>query len=207
MSVSFDKNKLINAVRIGAAKGVALAAVKLQGNIKNILQQKSSNFAAGGIPSEPGEAPAMGTGKLVRSIKAIPSSQSTVDKPAWRVGSNLIYSRIQELGGTITAKKGKYLAVPIGLDGRRAARNSNGNLRSLNLVLIRVKGKALLWGPVGGGARQIGIKGKTLIPLFVLKHSVKMPARPYFRPAIKIFGPQLQNIIRNSVNAELKAVA
>lgn len=205
MGVTFDKEKLVKAIRRGAAKGVALAAIKLQSHVRTLLNQKGSNLEAGGIASYPGEPPAMGNGGLWKSIQAVKVT-SPDTKPTWRVGSNLIYARVQELGGIITGKKG-MLAVPIGVEGRRAARNAGGDLRKLNLVFIKNKKYAMLWGPVGGGSKSVGIAGKKLIPLFILKKSVMMPARPYFRPAIKIFGPQLQNIIRDSIAAEMKGAA
>lgn len=49
------------------------------------------------------------TGNLRRSITMDPQKVGIGDKQV-KVGSNLVYARIQDEGGTITPKRGKYLA-------------------------------------------------------------------------------------------------
>lgn len=63
-------------------------------------------------PSAPGQPPAVTTGTLRRSIAY------EVDKPraVGRVGTNLVYARIQEMGGLITAKSANFLHFVI--DGK-----------------------------------------------------------------------------------------
>lgn len=59
-------------------------------------------------PSQPGEPPAVTTGELRRSITHDPV-ESRGNEIVGRVGTNLKYAMIQELGGWIYAKTTKYL--------------------------------------------------------------------------------------------------
>lgn len=79
------------------------------------------------------------------------------------IGTNLEHGPIHEYGGTIRAKKGKYLAIPIG--------GMKGSPVGKNLSLRKTGGGTLLLVDEGGQAQ------------YVLKESVTIPARPYLRPA------------------------
>ena len=79
------------------------------------------------------------------------------------IGTNLEYGPIQEYGGTIRAKKGKYLAIPIGrLKGSPVGKN----------LSLRKTGSGTLFLVDDAGQAQ-----------YVLKESVAIPAKPYLRPA------------------------
>lgn len=86
------------------------------------------------------------------------------ERVALEVGTNLEYAAIHEYGGTITAKKGKYLAIPVA-DFRDSPRRHRLRVRKTkNGTLVLVK----------SGSGQVA---------YVLKTSVTIPARPYMRPA------------------------
>lgn len=173
-TVKFDRAKIMARIQKKVGEAVVIAALDLQADIKARLNLNSSNIGAGGLPSAPGEPPAKNTGALARSIQAIPASDTTAMKPHWVVGTNIVYGKIQEYGGLIRAKKGKFLAVPMGLDGRRAARSVNGDIRKLDLHVVRQKtGKLFL----------VKWTGKVMKALFILLKSVYLPPRPYMRPA------------------------
>ena len=135
-------------------------------------------------PSAPGQPPGVVTGELRRSIQI---DISGIDKapPSVRIGPDLLrvpYARIQELGGTITPKRGKFLTVPLS-DRARKLRRGIRSLRSLDLKPIRTrKGQLFLAAPG---------KKKTEL-LFKLVRSVVLKARPYIRPALKLAVPKVR---------------
>lgn len=88
-----------------------------------------------------------------------------------RVGTNLKYARIQEQGGTITAKN-KKLTVPISDE----AKKSRGATFMNDLQLIPRKGGNSLLARIG--------ENFALDVHWVLVDSVTLPAHPYLRPAI-----------------------
>jgi phage gpG-like protein len=79
------------------------------------------------------------------------------------IGTNVEYGPIHEFGGTIRAKNGKYLAIPIG--------SLKGSPVGKGLHLRKTRGNTLLLVDSAGEAQ------------YVLKQSVTIPARPYLRPA------------------------
>lgn len=114
-------------------------------------------------------------GELMRSITHVVRG-NTVE-----IGTNLEYARIHQYGGTITPKRAKALTVPVHVKayGKRAAdfpdlvyipRRGAGKDAILAMVKAR-KGK-------GGSLMRAGAQ---IIPYFVLKRSVKIPARPFLQ--------------------------
>lgn len=208
MGLKFDKNKTIARIQLAALHGVARGAIMLQDNVVAKLSRVASNVGAGGHPSPPGSPPGQNTGALARSIQAVDVTKTPM-KPTYRVGTKLIYARIQEYGGRIRAKKGKFLPVPVGVDGKRAMRDAKGNLRSLNLKLVRTKAGQLLLVKelkIGDKAAKGSKKEKfaqTKI-LFVLKKQVYLPPRPYFRPAYAETSKEIQKEIHDSIQEAME---
>lgn len=106
-----------------------------------------------------------------------------------RVGSNLKYARIQELGGVITPKTAKALAIPIHPEAQRAS----GPRSFTNLKLIPRPGKPSLLIRQEGRKTYSRTSGKKRVAhiavtrwdlMYVLVKSVTLPARPYLRPAL-----------------------
>lgn len=90
--------------------------------------------------------------------------ESTQERAVVEIGTNVEYAAIHEFGGTITAKKGKYLAIPVGTRRGSPSKHSDLRLRKTaggNLVMVD-----------GAGVVQ-----------YLLKTSVVIPARPWLRPA------------------------
>lgn len=102
-----------------------------------------------------------------------------------------VYARIQELGGTILPKNGKYLAIPISREAKQVA-----SPRDMpNLVFVQsVKGQPMLVSEQLGKGRK-GKLGKVVVH-WLLRLSVTLPARPYLRPAADEVYPQLAGNIR-----------
>ena len=106
------------------------------------------------------------SGDLVRSIlmdPAYPRNRVTI-------GSNKVYARIQDMGGTITPKRGRYLTIPLG-GTRGSIRGHSGGF------FIKSKRGNLLYVKKAGS----GIK-----PLFVLKRQVTLKGKPYLTRAFEI---------------------
>jgi len=93
------------------------------------------------------------------------------------IGTNVKYARIQQLGGTITPKRAKKLAIPASAETRNIMRKHGASVR------------AALGGLKSSGWRiwfreksimGVKSKGKPEV-LFVRKKSVKIPARPFLK--------------------------
>ena len=78
------------------------AAITLQSEIKKTL--------SGASPASSGSPPGVKTGALRRSIQVDNRDRKN---GRWRVGTNLVYARIQEFGGVIRAKTAKFLKFQI----------------------------------------------------------------------------------------------
>lgn len=112
----------------------------------------------------------------------------------YRVGTNLPYAAIHEFGGTIKAR-GKKLAIPIGhaLTAGGAPRYESPNDVPGELQLVTRDGKAPL-------LVQQPKKGKGVTKLFfVLLSSVRIPARPYLRPAFIREAPEIHKRMGNVI--------
>jgi HK97 gp10 family phage protein len=140
-----------------AVRGETLAAATLAGGMV-LLNKARKNIKDLGL---------IRTRTLSRSLsqKVVEQSATAV---AVEVGTNLEYAAIQEYGGTVTAKKSKYLAIPLTKTARGA-----GSPRNFPLTLHLVKGGS-------GNLVLVSDEGQAH---YVLKTSVTIPARPYLRPA------------------------
>jgi len=111
------------------------------------------------------------------------------------VGTDVIYARIQELGGVVQARRAKFLAIPLKamLTPAGVARASPRDVpdtfvlrsRAGNLIIAQRKGRG------------------SLTPLFVLKRQVRINRHPYLAPAlernlqqVKLLGPRIRAAIQ-----------
>ena len=193
--VRFDRTALMQRVRANTVVALGKAAVVVQAEIQKQLSKHGSGKYGAASPA--GEPPGARTGALKRNIQIDDSDVNS--KLQIRVGSNLPYARIQEVGGTITAK-GKKLTVPIGEEGRRLAARAGGNLRSLNLKLMFGRGGRMFLGKRHGwdyrptwrpGPAFWHRRVPRFIPVFALMDSVVLPPRPYMRPGLAAAHPKM----------------
>lgn len=117
------------------------------------------------------------SGALMDSIiKSVRVEGTTFDAISGRIGSDLKYARIQELGGTITPKRAKFLTIPL-----PAALDSSG---------CPLKSKARDWPNTFCARSKAGNllifqrRGKMIVPLYVLRTSVTIPPRLNMRTTL-----------------------
>ena len=208
---SFDREAMMTRAREGAKRGVFKAATLLRASITEKLNRKSSNKTNGGNPSAPGEPPARQSGNLAKSFQMVESAPGP-NHYRCTLGTNVTYARIQEFGGRIVPIKAKYLAIPIGVDGKWAARDSGGNLRNLQLrVQVTTHGLYLVKDLNKGQKAAKGskaAKGAQTVFLFKLVKQVVLPARPYLRPSWAESKQAMNDTIQRSIyNAVMRRSA
>jgi phage gpG-like protein len=133
-----------------------------------------------------GQALKVGTGRLRRSI-----TPRRVSDFEYQVGSNVVYARIHEMGGVITARTARNLAIPIdplakgkrpreipGLFFTMRGRQKFLALRPMFLrAEVRTRRGSVRMRTVRNEAGAVKL-------LYLLKPSVTMPRRPYLSSAI-----------------------
>jgi len=133
------------------------------------------------------------TGRLLSSIT------HKVDEHSVIVGTNVIYGRIQQLGGTIRPKKAKKLWIPAGWESRKLMRRF-GHTPSAVMKGMKAAGYKL-WQSKSGKAMLAAQKGKKPFVAFVLKDEVEIPARRYLN-----IDATDRNIIMQKVEQCLKSL-
>lgn len=161
-------------IRKNAIEVLDEAAIRVQAETQKRLNQGASR--RGSTPSAPGGSPHKDTGTLARSIQIDRTGLGDRKRPHIRVGTNLVYARILEFGGTILAK-GKLLTVPITQAARDLLRNAT--VRSADLDVHPRKGKPPL------------LKDKSGNIVIVLAQKVRILPRPYLRPAFRKVRPKV----------------
>ncbi len=152
----------------------------------------------GGVASLAGMAPNTQTGNLRNSIVYVtPQAKGTPGFAAY--GTNLVYSRILEFGGTIRPKTAKALPVPINGAARAMLRKLNGrSLRTFKLVLTKRPGKE----PILVEKTPTG-RDKKNGAVFVLKRSVRIRPRPYLTPSLSSAADEMQTAFIQTAKAHL----
>ena len=108
------------------------------------------------------------------------------------VGSNLVYAAIQQLGGVVKPKTGRYLAIPATTQLRRRGvwpRDlPRGSMKFVRVTDIQIgthrwRGPALVRAaeasPARPGSRQRATRGPIGEVMFALVRQVKIRGRPY----------------------------
>lgn len=115
-------------------------------------------------------------------------TEETDDHAAVDVGTDLEYAAVHEFGGTIQAKSGKYLAIPVGSYTGSPRKHGDLKLRKTaagNLVMLDPSG----------------------IVQYVLKRSVEIPARPYMRPAADENNEKVKEVMARSWQKQIEQAA
>lgn len=173
-TVTFDASRFEGILIAAVNDGLAAAA-----NVGADTAKRSFGSNHGGAPSSPGSPPNSQTGRLRNSVMyAHPDALGTPMHAAY--GTAVEYGRHLEHGATVTAKRTKYLPVPVNAAARKMATqagNQGVSLRTLNLTLVvdKAKRQALLVEKTRTG------RDKKNGAVFVLKKSVRIAARPWLR--------------------------
>jgi hypothetical protein len=168
------------AMRRSLAVGITRAAVAVASEMKRGMG-RGTRFT----PSAPGTPPNRQRSGLANSIGSTKATEAG-SKFTASAGSALPYARIQDRGGTIRAKGGKFLLVPINVAAKRLQETHQGSLRSLPMKVIRTKGgKLYLMGDdrVKYTNKQAGLRVNNK-PIFALRRSITMRKRPWAAPAL-----------------------
>ena len=173
---TFDRAKFKGALDAAVNTGVNRAAKVYEAFIKD-----SFTKTAVGTHSAPGQPPGTQSNTLRGGIKASPA----VNGKAFIHTSGTKYAAIMEFGGTVRAKSGGFLPIPLNPEARNLQKNTAGGLRNAAtpMHVMRTKtGRLFL-------VKHLTRKGKGVTRLtgsklmFILKKSVTIQARPYLRPA------------------------
>lgn len=163
---SFVRGRMVAAFNAG----LTLAAISAASSIK-------ASFAKNGKfrPSNQGYPPNRNRGLLYNSISSTPGENLSASVYT----SGVSYAAIQEFGGLVKAKSSKYLTIPVN-DQAARLRERTVTLRSLNLTFVPGphRGVAFLYKTTKGKNARSEL-------MFVLKPTVRLPARPYLRPAFR----------------------
>jgi len=114
-------------------------------------------------------------------------------------GFNSPYAAQRNFGGTITAKPGKALAIPLdpALTGRGVARYSSPRELGGDARIIKLWGRAFIAKTAGKG------KNRVLTLFFVLKDHVDQKGDSFFSNAVEAFRPLAAPAIAAGVSSKL----
>jgi len=138
---------------------------------------------------------------LMNSVKVY-DRRVTKHSADCKVGSRgVIYARIHEFGGPIRAKRVKNLAIPVTKEARQIGSPRDFS-KTRPLTFIRSR------SGVGGVMIEMpkGNKGKGILQ-YVLKPMVRIPARPYLRPAIDEHQSEIVRAMSYQLDAAIKKAA
>ena len=92
-----------------------------------------------------------------------------------------IYARVHEYGATIVPTRAGALTIPL----NAAAENRPARLWKTLFRITSKRGNVLLVRRVAGG----------IVPMFLLRQSVRIPARPFLRPTAALWLPRILRTI------------
>jgi hypothetical protein len=118
------------------------------------------------------------TGRLAGSIRGVVRDDLSASVSAGLHGSPVAYARVQERGGTIRPRRGRYLAVPAGPARTAAGVSRYASPRDVpGLRFVPWRGSGMLVKETGKG------KNKSIEPWFFLVRSVTLKPRRYLAAA------------------------
>lgn len=145
-------------------------------------------------------------GRLARSVttevleESNPDAQSGTKVYSFVTGSRLVYARIQDQGGIVRPKRGKYLAVPTRNIGARMRSRWPRDWPKGELFLIPAV------GPRAGKDPLLARKVRNRIKvLYVLKKQVTIPAKDYTGKALDKAEPMLARFVEDQLALAVEA--
>ena len=175
------------SVRVESNLGKIARALSVKGGIKVQMRpvlRKAQRLVANTAKSKYLRGPrparlAPRSGALIRSIKT-PEPRRTPWGLEAEVVADSRYARMHEEGGVIRPKRAKFLAIPL-VPGLTSPRNQYGTF-----VFRASSGKLIIARRSPGGGLE---------PLYVLKKQVKIPDRPFLKPALEDNRARIEKMI------------
>jgi phage gpG-like protein len=140
------------------------------------------------------------SGRLRASVQSEVKEEGVGWDLALRAGGgarDVRYARIHEEGGVIRPVNAKYLAIPLPIARTAAGVSRYASPRQVPVPLRFAQSK-------GGNPLLVDGKGR---PWFVLRKSVRMPARPYLAPALAqveaMLPERLESLLQRAIEAPL----
>lgn len=158
--------------------------------VNKIQNMTSPPNSALTVAIKSGNKPLRDTGQLMSSIH-----YSMKDPDSVAIGTNRIGARLQNEGGTITAKKAKYLWIPAGRWTRDQLRYSGWSITQL-IRRLRQSGYCYQRGNVFYYRKK---GSKTATKLFILKKSVHIPQRRFLYFS-EVDVKEIDRIFRRSIS-------
>lgn len=189
MKYESNRSKIDEAIHQGLRRGLLAGATHYQASVKKAMSGHASNRGNGGKPSPAGGPPGVRTGTLRRSVQIDVGGLIRGTQTKVLIGTDLVYARIQEFGGTIRAKGGG-LAVPIHPDAQRASAAGRSPRDMSDLKFIPRPGKPPLLIRDNNGQWDL---------MYVLPRSVVLPARPVWRPTFKREVKKIGSLVQRGV--------
>jgi hypothetical protein len=169
VNFTWKLDNLPRTIDKSVSAGLAVAAQVIVNGVKEGF---GSNANRG--PSSPGQPPnsQRGGAGLKGSIK-----QSAVVARRTSVFTTFIYARTQEKGGWVTAKPGGFLTIPLSDKAKTRSRMAKGarGIAANTLILRSKRGNLIVF-------EKRGKRKPKLIPHYLLRKAVYLPARPFMRP-------------------------
>lgn len=144
-----------------------------------------------------------GGDRTLRDSNALAASIAPHSGPSWADAStNLKYARIQQEGGVIRSKRAKALYIPAGPKTRQLMRQYNASSPGDLIGKMEADGYEFFYTRLSKVLYAKKKRGQPFL-LFILRRSVKLPARPYLYhdDADERF---ILNLIRRSVRKKLE---
>ena len=154
----------------------------LERRMLRVLRNFRKEFVATRLNGRPGLK--RETGKLIRSFKVTPITGPKKGRELSMV-TDSVYAPIHELGGVISPRNGKFLAIPIG------ARRGTSPRDTPNGFFVKTSRGNLMYGTSNGD---------TFIPLFLLKETVTIPPRMGLLDMFKRHERQIVRDMQAAVN-------
>lgn len=167
--MNIDRAKVQQLVMASANAGIGRA-----GRVLLNFIDKSFTKTSWFNPSPPGSPPGTVDGNLRRSIALTEPANMRA-----AITTSSKYARVHEYGGIIRPTTKKYLTVPVNVTAAKMRKNTK-DLRTLNLTFRKGSnpGHAFLFRTTKGKNARSEL-------MFVLKRFVRLPARPFLRPAVR----------------------
>ncbi len=178
----------------GLKKGVNLLLIFLEARVKEKI---ISTFRS--TPKITGQVTGVRAEGRLRSSWA---REVKIDKNSVTgiLGSSAKHARLMEKGGTIRPVHAKALTIPfLAATGGRIYPPAQ-DLRKQGLsILLKESGIIALKDVKGKKSTEV-----KLTPVYVLKQSAKIPARPYIEPVLREWSPRIVDLIGGEVTKQFK---